>query len=173
MLWRPWIPGMQYTAYSILHMLLFRLWYTASGINTVFGLIHLVLFILSLHFGDPDMILLSELNPRVEAPEIGFYQVPALFILKHQSKVPTIVFFFQRSSNVDQWWGIFTPWWSVIPHHGIHQASHLLERLPRGVVSPGWGPVCDLARYDFSNQVSPLCCSPSPGRCHSPHRSDL
>ena len=32
-LWRPWIPGMQYTAYSILHMLLFRLWYTASGIN--------------------------------------------------------------------------------------------------------------------------------------------
>ena len=24
-LWRPWIPGMQYTAYSILHMLFFRL----------------------------------------------------------------------------------------------------------------------------------------------------
>jgi len=55
-----------------------------------FGLIHLVLFLSSLHFGDLDVILLSELNPLVEAPEIGFYRVPALFILKHQSKVPTI-----------------------------------------------------------------------------------
>ena len=35
-MWRPcWIPGMQYTAYSILHMLLFLLLYTASCINTV------------------------------------------------------------------------------------------------------------------------------------------
>ena len=62
-LWRPWIPRMQYTAYSILHMLLFRLWYTASSINTVFdkyifsqfiwsysfGLNHLVLLLSSLH----------------------------------------------------------------------------------------------------------------------------
>ena len=36
-MWRLyWIPGMQYTAYYILHILLFWLLYTASCINTVF-----------------------------------------------------------------------------------------------------------------------------------------
>ena len=35
-MWRPcWIPGMQYTTYTILYMLLFLLLYTASCINTV------------------------------------------------------------------------------------------------------------------------------------------
>ena len=50
--WHPcWIPGIQYTVYSIVHMLLFWLLYTASCMNTVldkfiFKTIHSYLFML-------------------------------------------------------------------------------------------------------------------------------
>ena len=61
----------------------------------------------SLHFGDPDMIFFDRNIPLVDASEIGSFRVPALFILKYQSRIPTIETFFffsvkSRMSTTDE-----------------------------------------------------------------------
>ena len=60
--------------------------------------VYLVLYS-PLHFGDPNMIFLSEIIiPLVDAFEIGFYRVPVLFILKYQSRFSDdqeVLFLFQ------------------------------------------------------------------------------